>query len=366
MGATIGILGAGQLGRMLAIAGRRLGFNFRFLDPAKESPCVGLGEILQAPFDDQKALENFSQGLSLVTYEFENVPAAALETLSTSLPVRPGIRALEVSQDRLSEKNLCRELGTPTARYAAVESRAELAAALDDIGFPAVLKTRRFGYDGKGQFVLKTTTDIDPAWNLLGGQALILESWVPFSREVSIISVRSLNGEITYYPLVENEHRLGILRVSTAPTASSPELEDQAQAIARRTLEALNYVGVLAIELFEVQGGLIFNEMAPRVHNSGHWTIDGATCSQFENHIRAVSGLPLGPSDVRGFSRMFNFIGRVPAIEKLEAIPGCHVHLYGKSERKGRKVGHCTLVASSKSELDALSPAIAALINDDG
>lgn len=362
----IGILGAGQLGRMLALAGFPLDLQFRFLDPAAQSPAAQLAEQIVASFTDEQALARFASGLELVTFEFENVPVETVQKLSKLLPVRPGVRALQTAQDRLNEKSMCAKLGVPTPRFAPVETEAQLRAALDIVGCPSILKTRRLGYDGKGQFVLKDRGQAGEAWQTLSGAPAILESFVPFSREVSLLSVRSEHGELAFYPLVENTHQHGILRKSIAPAPNAGALQEQAQAIARRVLEEIEYVGLLAIEFFEHEGRLLFNEMAPRVHNTGHWTIEGAETSQFENHLRAITAAPLGSTRTRGFSSMLNFIGAIPDTEQLLKIPGCHVHLYGKEPRRGRKVGHCTLLAPSFEELLLAISAAEKLVHDDG
>ncbi len=273
----VGVLGGGQLGRMLALAGYPLGLRFRFLDPSPEAPAGHLAPCLTGNYDDQEALESFTSGLSVVTYEFENVPASSVGFLAERLPVYPPPEALEVAQDRLSEKTLFRKLGIPVPPFAPIDTPEDLQSALERIGLPAVLKTRRFGYDGKGQVVLHRPEDAAPALHALGGRNLILEGFVAFEREVSILAARGRSGATVFYPLVENQHAGGILRISLAPAPNlTPELQAQAQDYAARVLEALDYVGVLAIELFQREGQLLANEMAPRVHNSGHWTIEGA------------------------------------------------------------------------------------------
>jgi 5-(carboxyamino)imidazole ribonucleotide synthase len=360
---TIGILGGGQLGRMLALAGYPLGLRFRFLDPAPDTPAGRLAEHIVGRYDDPAVLERFVQGVDLVTYEFENVPVKAARWLAERVPVLPPPQALETAQDRLYEKECFWRLDIPTAPFVAVDSCADLEAAIERIGLPAVLKTRRFGYDGKGQAVLHTTADIAPAWKALGGVPLILEGFVPFDRELSILAVRGRSGAMAFYPLVENHHREGILRLSLAPAPDLPSaLQAQAERYAARVLEALDYVGVLAIELFQVGKQLLANEMAPRVHNSGHWSIEGAETSQFENHLRAVLGLPLGSTAPRGVSAMLNLIGSMPERAAVLAHPGAHLHLYDKAPRPGRKLGHITLVDSDPqrlhTRLDALQQAL--------
>jgi len=359
-GVVVGILGGGQLGRMLALAGYPLGLRFRFLDPSADAAVHPLAEQVAAPFDDQPALARFAQGLAVVTYEFENVPVAAVDALQGSVEVLPPSQALAVAQDRLHEKSFFASLGIPTARFAPVEHRASLEAAVADLGLPAVLKTRRLGYDGKGQFILRSPADVAAAWQALGGQPLILEQWVAFTRELSVLAVRARDGHIACYPLVENVHRHGILHRSIAPAPGlAPATQLLAETYARRVLEALQYVGVLAIELFEVAptdtaggaAGLLANEMAPRVHNSGHWTIEGAVTSQFENHLRAVVGLPLGSTAPRGCAAMVNLIGNLPDLPPLLALPNAHLHLYDKAPRPGRKLGHVTLCAENAAQL---------------
>ncbi|MEP7188470.1 MAG: 5-(carboxyamino)imidazole ribonucleotide synthase [Roseiflexaceae bacterium] len=357
---TIGILGAGQLGRMLALAGYPLGLRFRFLDPAPDAPASHMAEHMQAGYDDA-TLEQFSAGLDAVTYEFENVPVAATRFLAERVPVYPPPAALEAAQDRLVEKTFFQKLGIAIPPFAPVDSQADLDAAIAQIGLPAVLKTRRLGYDGKGQIILREPADAATAWATLGNAPLILEGWVPFERELSILAARGRNGETAFFPLVENHHRDGILRLSLAPAPGvTPALQSAAEQIAARALAALEYVGVLAIELFQVASGqaprassLVVNEMAPRVHNSGHWTIEGAETSQFEQHLRAVLGLPLGATATRGYSAMINLIGELPDSAAVLAISGAHLHLYGKQPRAGRKVGHVTLLAETADLLRA-------------
>jgi len=360
---NVGILGGGQLGYMLALAGYPLGLQFRFLDPSPEAPVGRIALRVNADFTNAEALERFANGLDLVTYEFENVPVASVKALTQRLPVFPPPLALETAQDRLREKSLFRKLGIATAEFIPVQNPDELAAAVKKLGLPAILKTCRMGYDGKGQWLLRTAADLARAKSQMPegllaaseptGQApYVLERMVAFSRELSILAVRSREGKIVFYPPVENHHREGILRLSLAP---APQLSSKTQAaaedIARLVLEALDYVGVLAIELFECDGKLLANEMAPRVHNSGHWTIEGAITSQFENHLRAVCGFPLGSTVAIGHSAMLNLIGDVPNPADVLCIPDAHLHLYGKSPRPGRKLGHVTLHAASNKSL---------------
>ena len=349
---TIGILGGGQLGYMLALAGYPLGLHFRFLDPSPEAPVGRIAQRVTADYTDQAALEKFSSGLELVTYEFENIPVEAANFLAERVPIYPPPAALEAAQDRLAEKNLFRRLGITTTEFAAVSNPSELNAAVKAIGLPAVLKTSRMGYDGKGQWILRTTEDVAKAKSEIPAVALILERFVPFTRELSILAVRSRNGESAIYPLVENHHRSGILRLSIAPAPRlDANIQRSAENAARRVLESLKYVGVLALEFFEHKGELLVNEMAPRVHNSGHWTIEGAVTSQFENHLRAVLGLPLGSTGPAGYCAMLNLISDVPDSSEILAVPDAHLHLYGKSPRPGRKLGHVTLRAASPERL---------------
>jgi 5-(carboxyamino)imidazole ribonucleotide synthase len=351
---TIGVLGGGQLGRMLALAGYPLGLRFRFLDPSPQAPAGSVAESISANYDDQKALARFAAGLDLVTYEFENVPAATAHFLAHRLPIYPPPEALEAAQDRLAEKTLFRRLGIPVPEFAPVNSWLDLEAALKQVGLPAVLKTRRLGYDGKGQFVLRGQKDAARAWQAIGETPLLLERFIRFERELSILAVQSKGGESRFYSLVENHHKDGILRLSLAPAPNlTPELQTQAEDYATRVLEALDYVGVLAIELFQCDGGLLANEMACRVHNSGHWSIEGAATSQFENHLRAVCGLPLGATTALGCAAMLNLIGTTPQPREVLAIPDTHLHLYGKSARPGRKLGHVTVRADNQQTLEA-------------
>ena len=349
---TLGILGGGQLGYMLALAGYPLGLHFRFLDPSPEAPVGRIAQRVTADYTDHAALEKFANGLELVTYEFENVPVEAAEFLAHRVPVYPSPAALEAAQDRIAEKTLFRNLNIRTTEFLPVARPSDFDAAVKQLGLPAVLKTSRMGYDGKGQWILRTAEDVAKANSELPKVALILERFVPFRRELSVLAVRSRNGETAFYPLVENHHRSGILRLSLAP-APSLELPIQraAEEVARRVLESLKYVGVLAIEFFEHDGRLLANEMAPRVHNSGHWTIEGAVTSQFENHLRAVLGLPLGSTGPAGYCAMLNLIGDVPDSSEILAVPDAHLHLYGKSPRPGRKLGHVTLRAASPERL---------------
>lgn len=348
---TIGILGGGQLARMLALAGMPLGLRFVVVDPAADACAGQLAPLIVAPWDDREALARLAREADVATFDFENVPAAAAEHLAAGTTVHPNPQALAVSQDRLNEKATFERIGLPVAPFAAVDDRAGLDAAVARIGLPAVLKTRRFGYDGKGQCVLREAADIERAWAMLGGKPLILEAFVPFRREMSVIAVRSRSGEFRHWPLTRNWHVDGILSASLAPLAGGEALEALAVTHARALAEHLDYVGTFALELFEHEGRLLGNEMAPRVHNSGHWTIDGAVCSQFENHLRAILGLPLGDTSARGPSVMLNWIGELPPRDAALRVPGVHWHAYGKAARPGRKVGHATVCAPTTAEL---------------
>lgn len=350
----LGILGGGQLGQMLALAGIPLGVRTRVLEPAHASPCAGLTELWQGEYDDTSKLAQFCEGLDALTFEFENVAVAALEKIAAHVPLYPPVAALAASQDRLVEKQFFQGLSITTSPFAAVDQLTDLEQAIARFGFPAILKTRRMGYDGKGQALLRAPADLEPAFRKLGGRDLILEGFVHFRRELSIISVRGRDGEIRYYDLTENHHSDGILRTSIAPAPGlTADVRAAAEAIAERTLSALQYVGTLAIELFDTEQGLVVNEMAPRVHNSGHWTIEGAVTSQFENHVRAVLGLPLGETTTRGVVLMKNLIGNAPASAKILAVPGAGLHLYGKTPKPGRKLGHVTIVTSDERAAQA-------------
>ncbi len=357
----IGILGGGQLAQMLVLAGIPLGYRFVALDPNPEAPAARVAPLINAEYDDPDALDRLADQVDVVSYDFENVPADVARRLAGHVEVHPPGQALAAAQDRLPEKRLFGGLGIDTAPYRAVDSRADLEHGVAELGLPALLKTRRLGYDGKGQFLLRRTDDVGQAWQHLRGQPAILEGFVEFEREVSLLCVRSTRDQVAFYPLVENRHRGGILRVSRAPCANAA-LQRKAEAHGRALLAELDYVGVLAIEFFLRDGVLIANEMAPRVHNSGHWTIEGAQTSQFENHLRAITGLPLGGTAAVGASAMVNCLGGEPALADLAAIPGAHVHSYGKSPRYGRKVGHVTLTASSPATLERRLPALLELI----
>lgn len=347
----IGIVGGGQLARMLALAGYPLGFEFKVFDPAPDACASQVASLIQSEYDDEVLLARLAEWAEIVTFDFENVPASAAQFLEKKLKVRPSSGVLWAAQDRLYEKGLFWEMEIPIPFFATVDTLEELQEAVVKVELPAVLKTRRLGYDGKGQRVLRMMEDIEPAWQALGGVPLVLEGFVPFEREVSVLAARSRDGAIVYYPLVENHHRSGMLRLSRVP-CQAPELEREAWNYARQMLERLNYIGLLAIEFFVHEGRLIANEMAPRVHNSGHWTIEGAETSQFENHLRAIAGLPLGATTTAGPCAMINCIGSMPERTAVLAVPGAHYHDYGKAPRAERKVGHITLRAADTAALE--------------
>lgn len=351
MAHTIGILGGGQLARMLALAGAPLGLRFRVVDTSADACAGQVAPLLQADWTDLVALESFARAIHVATFDFENVPATTAQWLAERVPVFPGPRALAVAQDRLQEKQLFTEIGMGTPVFAAVDSRAALDAALDRVGAPAILKTRRLGYDGKGQYRLRRREDADAAWAALGGVPLILEQFIAFDFECSVIAVRGRDGDFRTWPLTRNWHVDGILSASLAPAATGDALAARAFGFARALAESLDYVGVFALELFVRDGELLANEMAPRVHNSGHWTIEGAQISQFENHLRAVLGMPLGDTSARGPSAMLNWVGALPPRDPVLVERCAHWHDYGKSERAGRKVGHATVTATSVAGL---------------
>jgi len=347
---NIGIIGAGQLGRMLALAGYPLGLKFRFLDRSADTPGGQIAPLVAGEFEDRARLRELDTTVDVITFDWENISVAALDVIPANR-IRPPAPALATSQDRLLEKQLFRELRIPTPPFTAVDSRADLQHAVQRIGLPGVLKSRRFGYDGKGQAVVRSAADADAAWAQLGSQPLLYESFVNFTAEVSIIGARSTRGEIALYPLSANTHSGGILRHTIAPF-TRPALARLAQRYLRAILRRFEYAGILTVEFFVVGGRLLANEMAPRVHNSGHWTIEGAHTSQFENHLRAILGWPLGSTAPRGHAAMINFIGALPERERWLREPGLHFHDYGKAARPNRKVGHCTLVEPSASQRD--------------
>ena len=352
---TVGILGGGQLARMLALSGAPLGLRFLVMDTEADACAGQFAPLLVGDYRDHAALAEFASRVDVATFDFENVPAESAEWLAARVPVFPNPRALAVAQDRLVEKNLFRSLGIPVGEYAAVSTREELDTEVARIGGPCILKTRRLGYDGKGQFRIRTAADLDAAWTALGAQAetvgLIVEAFIPFQRELSVVAVRGRDGEFRTWPMTENWHVDGVLSASLAPASIDESLSRLAFDYAARLADALGYVGVFALELFCRDGEWLANEMAPRVHNSGHWTIEGSETSQFENHLRAVLGLPLGDTRMLGHACMFNWIGEMPEVTCVLGEPGGHWHDYGKLPRAGRKVGHATLRGDSAGEL---------------
>lgn len=353
---TVGILGGGQLARMLALSGAPLGLRFQVLDPSADACAGHVAPLLAGGYGDRAVLDEFAARVDVATFDFENVPADAARHLAASVPVLPNPAALAAAQDRLVEKTLFRRLGIPVPAFEDVASREGLDAAIAAVGLPCILKTRRLGYDGKGQFRIREASDADAAWQALGAQAqqvgLILEAFVPFERELSVVAVRGRDGEFRTWPLTWNWHVDGVLSASLAPVPGvDPALAEAASAHARRLAEELDYVGVFALELFCRGGELLANEMAPRVHNSGHWTIEGAQTSQFENHLRAVLGLPLGATDAIGHACMLNWIGEMPDPGPVLREAGGHWHDYGKQARPGRKVGHATVRADTAEAL---------------
>jgi 5-(carboxyamino)imidazole ribonucleotide synthase len=347
---TIGILGGGQLAKMLSEAAHTLHFRTLCFEPAQDACAAAVTKVIQGQFDDFAALESFAKKCDVITFENENIPLETIRFLQKFCTVYPDEKALNITQDRLFEKELFTKLNIPTNQYIAVNSLIALQTEIAKMGTPCIVKTRRFGYDGKGQFIIKSPSDATIAWETLGVQPLILESFVKLETEVSMIATRNTKGKIIYYPLTENYHQDGILRISQAPYLR-PHLEQNAKEYMEKVLSHFDYVGTLAIEFFVAKDKdqLVANEIAPRVHNSGHWTIEGAVTSQFENHIRAICGLPLGNSGATGHSAMFNCIGKLPALEQVLAIPYAHYHCYGKEERALRKVGHVTVVSDTKA-----------------
>ncbi|HEY5850342.1 MAG TPA: 5-(carboxyamino)imidazole ribonucleotide synthase [Lysobacter sp.] len=376
---TVGILGGGQLARMLALSGAPLGLRFLVMDNVADACAGQFAPMVVGDYRDESALAEFASRVDVATFDFENVPAESAQWLSERVQVFPNPRALATAQDRLAEKTLFQELGIPVPPFAAIDTREQLDAAIAQIGTPCILKTRRLGYDGKGQYRIKTPADADGAWEALGAQAskvgLILEGFVHFERELSVVAVRGRNGEFRTWPLTENWHVDGVLSASLAPARVDSALAEVACEHARKLAQALDYVGVFALELFCRDGKLLANELAPRVHNSGHWTIEGSETSQFQNHLRAVLGLPLGDTRMVGLACMLNWIGEMPSPAPILSEPGGHWHDYGKSPRVGRKVGHATVRADSEQALstslqrigeglgrqDQVDPVIAAL-----
>ncbi len=357
----IGIIGAGQLGQMLGFAAKKLGHDCFFLDPSTNPPAAVVGPVIQASFDDRVALAILAEKCDVLTYEFENVPVEALLDIADLVAIYPPPDALRLAQDRLEEKRLFDRLDIPKPPYRVIDSTADLEDALESIGLPLVVKTRRFGYDGKGQFILRHIDQIEQAWSQLGPGGLIAEQWVDFDHEVSIIGARNLSGDIANYCLTRNEHSDGILRISRSPVDEGP-LTEQAKCYLQDLLEHLDYVGVLALEMFVSGGTLYANEFAPRVHNSGHWTIEGAETSQFTNHLLAITDQELGSTGIKGHSGMINLIGQIPDAARSTSLG--YLHDYGKAPRPDRKLGHITVVASSATERDRWIEELRAFVTD--
>ncbi|MGI9260504.1 MAG: 5-(carboxyamino)imidazole ribonucleotide synthase [Woeseiaceae bacterium] len=358
----IGIIGAGQLGQMLGYAGQRLGLECVFLDPSERPPAATVGPVLKYSFDSEQGLAELAREVDVITYEFENVPVEAVRNLPEGTTVYPPVGALEFAQDRLAEKNLFQKLDIPVPGFRPVESADDLRTASKELGLPIVLKTRRLGYDGKGQRVVHEDSEIDAAVDELGAKDLIAEQWVPFDFEVSAIGARNASGKIAHYPLSRNEHRNGILHMSRAP-GDYAALQQTATDYLERLMNELEYVGVLALELFVRDDALLANEFAPRVHNSGHWTIEGAQTSQFENHLRAILDMEPGPTDVTAPAGMLNLIGTMPEDREAFENPPCFLHDYGKEPRPGRKLGHVTVVATDPAERDQILEKLAKSLN---
>lgn len=350
---SVGIIGGGQLGRMLALAGYPLGIQSLLLADNANAPGAQVAEVLIGNLDDAQQIAALASRVDVLTYEIENVPISALAGVPKTTPLRPPLAALTTGQDRLLEKQMFNALRIPTTRFRTVDSMPDLQAAVHALGYPAMLKTRKLGYDGRGQRVIRSPGDLGSAFNVLGGVPLLLEEFIEFDREVSLVSVRDVRGATAFYPLTENHHRDGILRLSLAPCANHTRLQSTAERYLKRILQHLHYVGTFTVEFFVKDDRLYANETAPRVHNSGHWTIDGAVTSQFENHLRAIFGLPLGNTAALGYSAMINFIGEMPPLETVLGISGAHYHDYGKEPRANRKLGHATLVCKTRRELTA-------------
>jgi len=357
----VGIVGGGQLGRMLALAGYPLGIDCTLLDTSADAPGAQVAASVLGALDDPRALAKLADLVDVMTLEIENVAVPALESLDGHIDVFPPPAAVAAAQDRLAEKHLFRSLGIPTAEFVTIDSDADAASA-EALGWPAILKTRRMGYDGRGQRVVDSAAALAAAWRELGGVASIAEAFVQFDRELSLIAVQGARDERVFYPLAENVHRNGILASTVAPYQDAG-LQQRAESWLTAIMSTLQYRGVLTVEFFHTKSGLVANEMAPRVHNSGHWTIEGAVTSQFENHLRAVLGWPLGDASARGHAGMLNLLGRLPARDTVLAIPGAHLHDYGKGPRPGRKVGHCTLVDVDRARLLERLTALRAVVS---
>ncbi|MDQ2069946.1 5-(carboxyamino)imidazole ribonucleotide synthase [Natronospira bacteriovora] len=358
---SIGIIGAGQLGRMMALAGYPLGMRFTFLDKTSDTPGAQVGDIVLGDFTRSDDIRRLAEQVDLLTYDVENVPVEALKSAAGDTPIHPSPALLGIAQDRLTEKQAFAEHGMATAPYRTVDSLVDLRAAIDELGMPAVLKRRQLGYDGRGQRFIRQAGDIESAWEALSGAPLILEGFVDFDREVSLIAVRNRSGEMAFYPLSDNRHEEGILRLSIAPCADRT-LQTQAESQIRSLMDAFDYAGVLTVEYFEKGGELIANEMAPRVHNSGHWTIEGAATSQFENHLRGILDLPLGDTSPRGHVAMINCLGQMPALADCIRYPDVHYHDYGKAPRPRRKLGHITAVRPDRASLDSVVDELLAVV----
>jgi len=358
----IGIIGAGQLGQMLGTAANDLGFECRFIDPSDSPPAASTGVVIQKAFDDPDALAQLAADCDVVTYEFENVPVAALHAIAGVVPVYPPPSALAIAQDRRHEKRLFDALDIPLPGYRVIDSRQDMQAAAADLGLPMVVKTRRFGYDGKGQVVIRERHQIDAVWEQLGKQPLIAEAWVAFDYEVSVIGVRNSRGDVAIWPLTQNKHVDGILHSSRSPV-ENPDLFERASAYMNRMLSHLDYVGVLALELFVLKDDLLANEFAPRVHNSGHWTIEGADTSQFTNHLLAITGQSPASTACPAYAGMLNLVGEIPAAARQFKDERISLHDYDKAPRSGRKLGHITVLAASAAERDELLDTVAEIVN---
>jgi len=358
----VGIIGAGQLGRMLALAGHRLGIHCIFLDPDADSSGGQVGPVVVGAIDDAQRIRELANQVDVLTFDIENVSVELLEALETTIPIYPRPDALAVAQDRLSEKRLFEAIGIATAPYVAVSSADDFAPVGPQLGWPVVLKARRLGYDGRGQRIVRTAEELEQAWHDLGSVAAIAEAWIDFEREVSLVAARGTDGATVFYPLAENVHDDGILYSTTAPYVDD-ELQCEAEVSLDAILKRFDYCGVLTVEFFVADGRLIANEIAPRVHNSGHWTIEGAETSQFENHLRAILGLPLGSTVAIGHAYMINLIGEIPDRTNLLRIAGLHLHDYGKSPRPLRKLGHCTLVGTDPADLHGSAAAVRTIVS---
>lgn len=359
---VLGILGGGQLGRMLALAAARLGVRCRLYDPSPDACAGDVADLVCGSFEDETALARFCDGLDVVTIEFENVPVCAAEIAGRFAPVRPRVETIAIAQDRLHERRVLSQAGFETPESEAIDCVEDLRRAVERRAMPLLLKTRRLGYDGKGQAWLRSPADVEPAWKRLRGHALLLDQGVRFEREISLLAVRGAGGAIAHYPPVENIHREGILWMSRAPAALDAATLASARSQMEGMLDRLDYVGVIALEFFDVGGQLLANEMAPRVHNSGHWTMDGSRTSQFENHVRAVLGFPLGSTEVLGVAGMINLVGTAPPLDRLLESDAVHVHLYGKEPRAGRKIGHVNVCEPDERTREARMSALGAIL----